>query len=149
MVYESCTSRRSLVIITLSKSVGASSSATVTDVGGKLSMDVNVTSIPINYTDDSVQVKGPTGNSIAPSSSGAVGSYLDGMLEKIIMKAIGRLSFNSINQLRAEVQLINVPSQVSAGNVSTLTGSLAINGTSQLATQQTFQQSFRRNLNVT
>lgn len=137
------------MIITLSKSVGASSSATVTDVGGKLSMDVNVTSIPINYTDDSVQVKGPTGNSIAPSSSGAVGSYLDGMLEKIIMKAIGRLSFNSINQLRAEVQLINVPSQVSAGNVSTLTGSLAINGTSQLATQQTFQQSFRRNLNVT
>ena len=137
------------MIITLSKSVGASSSATVTDVGGKLSMDVNVTDIPINYTDDSVQVKGPTGNSIAPSSSGAVGSYLDGMLEKIIMKAIGRLSFNSINQLRAEVQLINAPSQVSAGNVSTLTGAIAINGTSQLATQQTFQQSFRRNLNVT
>lgn len=137
------------MIITLNKSVGASSSATVTDVGGKLSMDVNVTAIPINYTDDSVQVKGPTGNSIAPSSSGAVGSYLDGMLEKIIMKAIGRLSFNSINQLRAEVQLINAPSQVSAGNVSTLTGSLAINGTSQLATQQAFQQSFRRNLNVT
>lgn len=136
------------MIITLNKSVGASSSATVTDVGGKLSMDVNVTSIPINYTDDSVQVKGPTGNSISPSSSGAVGSYLDGLLEKIIMKAIGRLSFNSINQLRAEVQLINVPSQVSAGNVSTLTGSLAINGTSQLTTQQAFQQSFRRNLNV-
>lgn len=136
------------MIITLNKSVGASSSATVTDVGGKLSMDVNVTSIPINYTDDSVQVKGPTGNSISPSTSGAVGSYLDGLLEKIIMKAIGRLSFNSINQLRAEVQLINVPSQVSAGNVSTLTGSLAINGTSQLTTQQAFQQSFRRNLNV-
>lgn len=136
------------MIITLNKSVGASSSATVTDVGGKLSMDVNVTSIPINYTDDSVQVKGPTGNSISPSNSGAVGSYLDGLLEKIIMKAIGRLSFNSINQLRAEVQLINAPSQVSAGNVSTLTGSLAINGTSQLATQQAFQQSFRRNLNV-
>ncbi len=57
MVYESCTSRRSLVIITLNKSVGASSSATVTDVGGKLSMDVNVTEITLDAANDSIEIR--------------------------------------------------------------------------------------------
>lgn len=57
MVYESCTSRRSLVIITLNKSVGASSSATVTDVAGKKSLDVNVTEITLDAANDSIEIR--------------------------------------------------------------------------------------------
>jgi len=136
------------VIITLSKSVGASSSATVTDVGGKLSMDVNVTSIPINYTDDSVQVKGPTGNSVAPSSTGAVGGFFDGLLERIVAKTLGRLTFNSIGQLRSEVQLVNVPNTSSAGTVTAQIGTMTTSGSSQGTSNNWVQSSFRRNLVV-
>lgn len=45
------------MIITLNKSVGASSSATVTDVGGKLSMDVNVTEITLDAANDSIEIR--------------------------------------------------------------------------------------------
>ena len=45
------------MIITLNKSVGASSSATVTDVAGKKSLDVNVTEITLDAANDSIEIR--------------------------------------------------------------------------------------------
>lgn len=82
------------------------------------------------------------------------GSVLQGLYEKIVLKAISRLTYDSAGNLRVS----NTPTgtQTISGAVTltstTITASssgvLSQIGTSQLMTQQTFQQSFRRNLAI-
>lgn len=132
---------------------GGGTGATITDVGGKLSLDVNVTDITLSSANDSVQVKGPTSNALDPNADGSVGTTWQGFLERILHKAIARLTFTSAGELRVSAAALTTGTNsigtvgINANQVIAIAGSTTYAG-SQMASQQTYQQSFRRNLNV-
>lgn len=128
---------------------------TITDVSGKKSLDVNVTNITLSSLDDSVAVKGTNNNSIEPTANGSLQTAIDGLLERMVLKAISRLTFASSGELRT--QFTNtLPTGtnsigtvgINANQIVAVAGSTNY-GASQLLSQQCFQESFRRNLVVT
>lgn len=85
---------------------------------------------------------------------GNKGAILNGLLEKVVLKTLSKLTYDSGGNLR----VINTPNGTQAvsgtvtATVASTTAIVAGNstvGSTQAFAQMAFQQSFRRNLNVT
>lgn len=79
------------------------------------------------------------------------GSILNGLMEKIVLKALSRLTYSATGELRVS----NTPSgtQAVSGTVtatvaSTTIGIMTASGASQSTSQSNLQMGFRRNLTV-
>ena len=77
-------------------------------------------------------------------------SYLADLYEKCAIKALARLTFNTSGQLNTVTAVTgSVACNINAGQgVYVMTGPMSQSATGQLASQQTFQCGFRRNLIV-
>ncbi len=80
----------------------------------------------------------------------AKGTVFQGLMEKIVMKALSRLTYATTGELR----VTNTPSGTQAVSVTNATiasntiGAMLPAGASQLSTQSNMQMGFRRNLTV-
>jgi len=128
---------------------------TFTDVSGKQSLDVNVTSMAIDASQDSIAIKSPTtGNSFEPTNAGSMPTAIEGLLEKLVLKALSRLTFGTGGELRMTMASGSISSALPAGtnnigSVQANIGGLSGTQSQQVVAQQNFQTSFRRNLVVT
>lgn len=122
---------------------------TTTNVSGKDSLDVNVTDISINAADDSIAIKSPTtGYSIEPTIAGSTQTAMEGLLEKLVLKALSRLTFGTSGELRTTVASISAGTN-NIGTVQANIGGFTATQSQQLFSNQNYQSSFRRNLTVT
>lgn len=122
--------------------------ATITDVSGKKSLDVNVTNIAISSTDDSIAIKSPTtGYSIEPTNAGSAPTAMEGLLEKLVLKALSRLTFGTGGELRVTTSALPAGTN-NIGTVQANIGGFSATQSQQLVAQQNYQTSFRRNLVV-
>lgn len=122
---------------------------TITNVSGKDSLDVNVTNISINAADDSIAIKSPTtGYSIEPTIAGSTQTAMEGLLEKLVLKALSRLTFGTSGELRVAASALPAGTN-NIGTVQANIGGFSATQSQQVVAQQNFQTSFRRNLVVT
>lgn len=122
---------------------------TFTDVSGKKSLDVNVTSIALNSNEDSIAIKSPTtGYSFEPTTAGSMPTAIEGLLEKLVLKALSRLTFGTGGELRV-VQNSLPAGTKNIGTVQANIGGFSAAQSQQVVSHQNFQTSFRRNLVVT
>lgn len=122
---------------------------TITDVSGKDSLDVNVTNIAINAADDSIAIKSPTtAYSIEPTIAGSVQTAMEGLLEKLVLKALSRLTFGTGGELRVTTSALPAGTN-NIGVVQANIGGFTSTQSQQVVSHQNFQSSFRRNLVVT
>lgn len=122
--------------------------ATITDVAGKKSLDVNVTALTLSSVDDSIAVKSPTtGYSIEPTIAGSAPTAMEGLLEKLVLKALSRLTFGTGGELR--VSASSLPKGTNnIGTVQANIGGFSATQSQQLFSMENYQTSFRRNLVV-
>lgn len=123
--------------------------ATTTNVAGKESLDVNVTALTLAASDDSVAIRSPSTNySIEPTVAGSVQTAVEGLLEKLVLKALSRLTFGTGGELRVSVSALPTGTN-NIGTVQANIGGFTGTQSQQLVAQQNYQTSFRRNLTVT
>lgn len=106
-----------------------------------------MSAVPVQSSPLTAYVKSQsTGNAVEPTVAGSVQTAVEGLLEKLVLKALSRLTFGTGGELRVVISAL--PGTNTIGNVQANIGGFTGTQSQQLVAQQNYQTSFRRNIVV-
>lgn len=104
--------------------------------------------VPVQSSPLTAYVKSQsTGNAVEPTSAGSVQTAVEGLLEKLVLKALSRLTFGTGGELRVATSALPAGTS-NIGTVQANIGGFTGTQSQQLVAQQNYQTSFRRNIVV-
>lgn len=104
--------------------------------------------VPVQSSPLTAYVKSQsTGNAVEPTSAGSVQTAVEGLLEKLVLKALSRLTFAGSGELRVSTSSLPAGTN-NIGTVQANIGGFSAAQSQQLFSMENYQTSFRRNLVV-